>query len=348
MFLTLVSFLFVFSVITIVHEFGHLYFSKKAGIRVHEFGVGFGPTLFSIKKNGTVYKINLLPILGYVKIAGIDTEDPLEKETPENEKYYNKKISQKFLSIVAGPIMNLILGFVVFSIVFMASGIPSGISNEISAISPGSEAAKVGLQAGDQLVSINNQTFDNAEAAIQLIHRSADKELTLGIDRSGKSLIIKATPQYNKRMKIGLIGFSLRPIYEKVGPIKALWYGLTQTFGLSLLILSILGRLIVGKLSIFDLAGPVGIASITGQYARHGFISLLSFLAFFSVNVAVLNLLPLPALDGGRLFFVILEAIRRKPISIEKENKVHYIGLFVFLGLLAILTVNDLIRIFAR
>lgn len=348
MLLTLIAFLFVFTVIALVHEWGHLYFSKKAGIRVHEFGIGFGPTLFSTTRNNTVYKINLLPILGYVKIAGIDTEDPQEENTPENEKFYNKSAGQKFKSIFAGPMMNLVLGFLVFSSVFMFSGVPTGISNELSAISPGSEAAKIGLRPGDKLISIDGQQFENAEDAIGLIHKSADQELQLVIERQGKPLTLAATPTYNKRLKVGLIGFSLKPIYEKVGPFKSLYYGLKETFGLTLLILTLLGRLLVGKLSLGDLAGPVGIAQITGQYAHQGFASFMSFLAFFSINVAILNLLPIPALDGGRLFFILLEAIRRKPISMEKENRVHAVGLFLLLGLIALLTINDLIRIFFR
>ncbi|KPJ69700.1 hypothetical protein AMJ44_02830 [candidate division WOR-1 bacterium DG_54_3] len=346
MFLTIISFIFVFSVITVVHEAGHLYFAKRAGIRVHEFGIGFGPTLFSLRHNNTNYKLNILPILGYVKIAGIDTEDPQEKETPENEKYYNKSVGQKFKSIFAGPMMNLLLGFTIFSLVFMFAGVPVGISNVISTINPGSEAAKIGLQSGDQLVSINGKVYDKPEEAIAVIHQSADKELLLGIQRNGRHLSLKATPTYNKRLKIGLIGFSLKPVYEKAGIFSAIYYGLRETAGLILLILVLLGRLLVGKLSIGDLAGPVGIAQITGQYAHHGFLSLLSFLAFFSVNIAIINLLPIPALDGGRLFFVLVELIRRKPLDIEKENKIHYVGLFVLLGLIAILTINDVIRIF--
>lgn len=348
MLLTILSFIFVFTIITIVHEGGHLFFAKRAGIRVHEFGIGFGPTIFAFKHENTTYKINILPILGYVKIAGIDTEDPKEKETPEEEKYYNKTIGAKFKSIFAGPFMNLILGFVVFSLVFLVSGIPVGISNEISAISPGTPAAKIGLKPGDRLIAINGKKFDKAEEAVKLIHQSAGKELTLSIHRNHKELSIKATPEYNKRLKIGLIGFALKPLYKKANVFEAAFYGFQQTVGLILLILFLLGRLLTGQLSLADLAGPVGIAQITGQYAHQGFISLLSFLAFFSVNVAILNLLPIPALDGGRLFFVLLEFIRRKPISIEKENKVHYVGLFVLLGLIALLTINDLIRIFFR
>jgi len=348
MLLTIVSFIFVFTVIAVAHEWGHMFFAKKAGIRVPEFGIGFGPTLFSWNKNNTLYKINLLPILGYVKIAGLDADDEQEKQIPENEKYYNKPVSKRFLPIAAGALTNLFLGFVVFSLIFMISGIPAGISNEISAISPGSEAAKIGLKPGDQLLSINGKSYKKPEDAIKLIHKSADKELTLGIQRKGSQLSIKATPKLHKRMKVGLIGFSLKAIKQRVNPFKAVYYGFKETFGLAMMILVIVGRLLVGKISVGDLAGPVGIAQITGQYASHGFLSLMSFLGFFSVNVAILNLLPLPALDGGRLFFVILEAIRRKPISIEKENKIHSVGLFLLLGLLAVLTVNDILRIFRQ
>lgn len=348
MLLTIISFLFVFTAITVVHEFGHLFFSKRAGIRVHEFGIGFGPTIFSIKKNHTTYKINALPILGYVKIAGIDTEDPEEKNTPESEKYYNKPLAQRFLSIFSGPLMNILLGFSVFSLIFMIAGIPVGISNEISAVSLGSEAANIGLRAGDKIIAIDGVVYENPEDAVQLIHKSAGKELNLTIERGRERLNTAATPELNERLKIGLIGFTLKAKYKRVDPFTAIYHGLMQTVNLTLLILSLFGRLLIGRLSFGDIAGPVGIAHITGQYAQRGFLSLLSFLAFFSVNVAVLNLLPLPALDGGRLFFVLLEAIRRKPISIEKENKVHYAGLFIFLGLLAILTIKDVIRIFTH
>ena len=348
MLLTILSFVFVFTVIALVHEGGHLYFSKKAGIRVHEFGIGFGPTLFSFCRNHTTYKINLLPILGYVKIAGIDTEDPQEKETPDHEKYYNKSVGAKFKAIFAGPAMNFALGFLLFSLIFMVTGIPTGISNEIAAVSPGSEAAKIGLKSGDRLVSINGIMHETPEEAIKIIHKNAKKELSLGIQRNKEFFLIKATPKYNKRMKVGLIGFSLKAVYKRVNPLQAIYHGLKETVGLMLMIIMLLGRLLAGHFGLSDIAGPVGIAQITGQYAQQGFLSLISFMAFFSIHVAVLNLLPIPALDGGRLFFVVLEFIRRKPISIEKENKVHSVGLFILLGLIALLTVNDLVRIFLR
>jgi len=348
MLLTIISFLFVFTIIAVAHELGHLYFSKRAGIRVYEFGLGFGPTIWQATKGGTLYKLNLLPILGYVKIAGIDSDDPLEKETPENEKYQSKSVGKKFMSIFAGPMTNLVLGFVIFSLVFMVMGAPKGISNEISTIQPGSEAAEIGLTVGDKLIAVNGVKYETPEKAIAKIHQSADKKVALTIERGGKTLVVSATPKYHQKMKIGLIGFALKPIYEKINPIKAVYYGGKETLGLSLSILSILGRLIVGKIGIGDLAGPVGIAQITGQYAQGGILSLMSFIGFFSINVAVLNLLPIPALDGGRLVFVIIEGIFRKPVPIETENKIHGVAMYALLALMAVLTVHDLMRIFIK
>jgi len=346
MLLTIVSFLVVFTIVALVHEWGHLYFSKKVGIRVHEFGLGFGPTLFSVKKNNTTYKINLLPILGYVRIAGLEDETNEEKQTPETERYTSKSPWAKFLSIAAGAVMNLVLGFLVFSFVFMMIGMPSGVSNTIDTIAPGSEAAKIGLQPGDKLLTVNKRSFEKPEDAVKVIHDNAGKKVLISVERNGQTRLFTAVPQYNKRLKMGLIGFSLKPTYEKVGFFKSFYYGATQTLGLMLMILVLVGKLFVGKIAIGDLAGPVGIAQITGQYAQQGILSLLNFIAFFSINVGLLNLLPIPALDGGRLVFVLIEAIRRKPIKIEVENKIHQVGLIVLLTFLAALTVNDVLRFF--
>jgi regulator of sigma E protease len=242
--------------------------------------------------------------------------------------------------------MNLIFGFLIFSTLFLITGIPVGVTNEIATVSPGSVASQIGLMPGDQLIAINGKAYNSPEKAIDFIHKSSGKELTLNILRNNKTILTKAIPEYNKRLKMGLIGFSLKAAYKKANIFAAVYTGLQQTIGLSVLTVFLLGKLFIGQLALNDLAGPIGIAQITGQYAHSGLVSFFNFMGFFSINVAIVNLLPIPALDGGRLFFVLLEAIRRKPISIETENKIHYIGLLFLLGLLAILTFNDLTRIF--
>ena len=346
MFLTVISFAFVFTVITLVHEFGHLCFAKINGIAVPEFGIGFGPTIYQFSYHETTYKLCLLPILGYVKIAGLDADDEDDKNIPDEKKFQFKPVRLKFAPILSGAILNILLGALVFSVVFMFSGIPAGISNELAAISPGSEAAKIGLKPGDKLLGINKKLYPKAEEAVAFIHKSPNKELSLMVERSGKKITVKATPTLNAKQKIGLIGFQLKAITEQVNPFQAVYHGFMETGKLCLMILTIFGQLVIGRISLFDLAGPVGIAQITGQYAQHGLLSLLNFLAFFSINVGVLNLLPIPALDGGRLVFILIEAIRGKPIDLKKENQFHAVGMVLLLSLMAVLTINDVLRLF--
>jgi len=348
MLLTIVSFIFVFAIVVLAHELGHFFAASRAGIRVYELAIGFGPRILGIKKANTNYSLNLIPIGGYVRLAGIEGKEKEEAACPEEEKYYNKNPGEKFRSIVAGPLMNIALAFVLLSLIFLFAGAPVGISNEIESIALGSEAEKVGLRAGDRIEAIDGVEAKDMVMAIKKIHGSSGKELKLKISRKGEIFYIKATPRFDPRMKVGLIGFSPKPLIERVGPLKSLWLGAKQTAGMVALIIYFIGLLSSGKASFADLAGPVGIAQFTGQAAQSGFVSLLYFIAFLSVNLGVVNLLPIPALDGGRILFVIIEWIRKKPIPIEKENKFHYAGIFLLIALVIALTINDVVRILRR
>lgn len=345
--LGILAFILLFLIITFVHELGHLIMAKRAGIRVYELSFGLGPKIFSIKRQKTEYSVRAFPIGGFVRIAGLDV-DKEDAACPDQEKYTSKKPWQKFAAIAAGPIMNLLLAVVVFFMVFMVQGMPIGLSNEVASILPGSPAEAVGIKPGDVLVSINGKTFPKMEDAVDLIHKSSNKPLVLAIKRGGTSLTVKVTPKYNEKTKVGLIGFSPKVIYKHFNILTALGESLWQTIKMAGLILYYLGLLVMGRVTAGDIMGPVGIAQVSGTFAAQGIIAYAQFIAFFSINVAVLNLLPLPALDGGRLFFVLLEALRRRPIDIEKENKVHYVGLMLLLALAAVITVNDVIRLFGR
>lgn len=344
MVLTLLSFVFVFLVVTVAHELGHLLWAKRAGIRVYQFGLGLGPQVFSFKRGETLYSLHLFPIAGFVRLAGIEPEAEEEKECPEEEKYYNKTPAKKFKAIVAGPLFNILLSFVIIYFILVIVGMPTGISNEIASVVPDSPAQKVGLKVGDRIEAIDGQKIENMAQAIETIHKSAEKVLTLTISRAEESLEVEVTPQYNPQMKVALIGFSPKPLYQKINPLTALWVGAQQTVGMVVFILWLLGQLIMGRFSLLDLAGPVGIAQATGRFAAHGPLALFQFIAFLSVNLGVVNLLPIPALDGGRLCFVLLEAVRRKAIDIKKENAIHRAGLILLLGLMVVLTINDILR----
>lgn len=345
MLLSILSFALVFVIVALAHELGHFIWSKRVGIRVLELGIGLGPTLFKFQRNGTIYSINLLPAFAFVRLAGIDEENEEEKNAcPDNEKYFSKTPFQKFQSIAAGPIMNLILGFFIFTYMANIYGLPQ-LSPEISTVSHGSVAEKIGLRPGDKIISADGKNNPDLAGLIQQIHKNPGKTIDIGVSRNEKHLIFSAVPEYNKTYKAGLIGFSLKAEYIKYDFMSSFRAGGERTILIISGILNILGQLLTGKVAISDLAGPVGIAQFSGQAASQGFAAFLSFIGLISINLGVFNLLPIPALDGGRLVFVLIEAIRDKPIKIEVENKIHQWGLIFLLIFIAIVSVNDVIRI---
>lgn len=347
MLINIFSFILVFTIIALAHEFGHLIFAKRAGIRVYELALGFGPRIFSFQKNNTVYAINLIPILGYVKIAG-EGESEEDAACPPNELFSAKRPSQKFITLFAGALFNIVFAFVLLSVLFMLFGVPTGLSKEVGAVNKKSPAELAGLLVGDKIISVNGKVFPTMESIISYIHASKDKPLRIVVARKEKEVVINATPKFNNKLKVALLGFSPKPIYKAVNPLLAIYHGLNQTFSLVLMVLIIFFQLITGSVSLADLAGPVGIAQITGKYAQSGLVSLLHFTAFLSINVGVLNLLPIPALDGGRLVFVLIEWIRGKKINPAVENNFNYWGFIALLALMAIVTLNDLLRIFSN
>lgn len=349
MLVSIISFIIVFSVVTLAHEFGHYYFSRRAGIKILELGLGFGPRLYGLLREKTLYTINLLPLGGFIRIAGISPEEETKDDKYSTEEsYMSKNPPQKFMSVFGGPLFNILLAFVIFYFMFVFTGVPSDISNEISTVAPGSVAAKVGIKPGDRIIAISGRKIVKMADAVTQIHESAGKILTITIERKGITSNIKAVPQLNKRLKMGLIGFSLKPIYVRTNPLSALYESVKQVAVTSLAILYTLGLLITGKISILDLAGPVGIAQFTGQVAGEGIVPLLSFTAFLSINLGLVNLLPIPALDGGRLVFIVIEGIRKKAVDIALENKIHQVGLTILLAIMAVVTVNDIFRIFRK
>lgn len=347
MLMSIILFIFIFTTIALAHEGGHYIAAKKAGMRVLEFGIGFGPRLFGKEYKGTVYSINLIPILAFVSIAGMDdSKDFDEKQIPNNEKYFAATPKNKFLMAFTGPLMNIILAFILLSFIFGFFGVPQSISPYIDQVQPGSIAEKSGLKHNDKILELNDQKIIKMENAIDIIHKSANKEVKLKILRGKEVFTIKVIPKYNARFKFAVIGFTPMPVYEKVNPLLAIYYGAKQTLGLIALMFVILFQLITGGISLTDLAGPVGIAQVTGKYANSGFLAFMNFAAFLNVNVGILNLLPLPALDGGHIVFALIEQVTKRPVKEDLQRKVHQWGMIFLLTLMFLVTVNDLLRIF--
>jgi regulator of sigma E protease len=340
------SFVLVFMICVLAHEFGHLIWAKRAGIKVLELGIGFGPALFKKEINGTVYSINAVPILAFVRLAGLD-EQCLELEVKPDQQYGSKTPAEKFKSIVAGPLMNIALGFVIYSVLAMTFGMPQ-TSTVIAGISDGSPAQKAGIKAGDRIISFNGKKVADINLTISEIHKSAGKEVSLSVVRDAKEITFKAVPLYDKDLKVGLLGFSLQNSFKRHGPIAALIEGAKRTWHLSFTIIVVFGRLLTGQIAITGLAGPIGIAQFSGQAASQGLASFMSLVAFISINLGIFNLLPIPALDGGRLVFILIEAIRKKPFNLEAENRIHQWGLVVLLGFFAFVSFNDILRIFSK
>ncbi len=344
MLISIVSFAIVFTIIALAHEGGHLLMAKRAGIRVLEFGIGFGPRLASADWGGTTYSINLVPILAFVRIAGEgETEDDLN--TPEAERYQAKTPWQKFLTLVAGPLMNLLTALIILIVLALFAGVPSGVSSEIETVNKGQPAYAAGLRPGDRLIAINGRTYKNMADAVEYIHSQAGKRLTLRIERQGKTFTIKATPVLNPKLNIGLLGFSPKPVYSRINPLQAIYSGFEQTLAMIIVTLVVVGKLLTGGVSLGDLAGPVGIAQITGKYAQTGLVSLIYFTAFINVNIGILNLLPIPALDGGRVVFVLIEWVRKKAVNAKLENQINYWGFVFLLSLMALVSAHDILRI---
>ena len=339
--------MFIFTLIALAHEGGHFFAAKKAGMKVLEFGVGFGPRIFAKEINGTIFSINLIPILAFVSLAGMDESKDIDVNSiPQNERYESKTPLQKISMAFMGPFMNIVLAFVILSFTFAIFGMPKSLSNYVGQVSPKSVAEKSGLKQNDQIIELNGKKNILMPEIIEKIHSSKDKELTFKVLRDGKEVSIKATPKYNEKLKLAVIGFTPKPVYESVNPFMAIVYGAQQTFGMIVMTFFVLAKLITGGISLGDLAGPVGIAQVTGRYAETGIISFLTFFAFLNVNIGVLNLLPLPALDGGHIIFALIEWITRRPVSEKIQKVITQWGMILLLTLMALVTVNDLFRLF--
>lgn len=347
MIVTIVSFIIVYTIIVLVHEGGHFLFSLLANIQVLELGLGLGPRVMATMKNGTRYSLNLLPLGGYIRLAGMNPEEENElgdEAYPANLGYMAKGPFDKFKSVAGGPVMNILFGFLAFLILFSVVGTPT-ISNQIGAITPNSPADRAGIKMGDTVSRMNGKPVKEMRDIIEYIHGHPGEKIMLGIARANQTYSIPVVPLLDPKLKVGLIGFTPKLAYQKAGILSAIQKSIIQTTSISIIIVSSIIGLITGKISIFELAGPLGIARATGEYAKSSFPSLIQFMAFLSINLGVVNLLPIPALDGGRLVFIIIESIRGKAIDLKQENKIHSYGFIFLISLIVIVTAGDIFKI---
>lgn len=336
----------MFSIIVIFHELGHFLLAKANGIRVNEFSLGLGPTLFGFKKGETLYSLKLLPFGGACAMEG-------EDESSEDERAFNNKPVLARMSVVfAGPFFNFIMAFVFSLILIGANGYDKPV---LSAATNGYPAQEAGLKAGDEILKLNHFRvhFFNEINYYAVFHPGETVDVTY--QRDGKTLHAQVKPTFNKKENRYLYGFqgSGEKYHGNVGEV--ITHSFYEVRRWIYVTIQSLRMLVTGGAGFNDLSGPVGIVSNVGStYVQAvqqsgwvtGFLTVLTWAILLSANLGVMNLLPLPALDGGRLVFLIIEAIRRKPVPREKEGWVHAVGIVLLLGLMVVVMFNDIRKFF--
>lgn len=358
MLITIIVFIIVLGLLVFVHELGHFLTAKKAGCQVDEFGFGFPPRLFGIKRGETIYSINLIPLGGFVKIVGEDGEDDAEHKNPRS--FSSKPLWQRFVILAAGVAMNMVLAVVLLSIVYVI-GVPTEISDndtdihnakiQVLAVTEKSPAQDAGLQAGDEIVGVENvnPAVEKVSDFQAIIEENKGKEITIDILRGNESQQIKVTPRNDPPAGEGSLGIGLARTGVISFPVhEAIWQGIKATGFITKEIIISFGTIVKdlftsGKFK-GDLAGPVGIAVLTGQAVQLGAVYVLQFAALLSINLAIINVLPFPGLDGGRALFVIIESIRKKKMDKKVEGMIHGIGFSLLLVFMIIITFKDVAR----
>ncbi|QKG84568.1 RIP metalloprotease RseP [Kroppenstedtia pulmonis] len=436
---TIVSFVLLISVLVFIHELGHFIFAKRAGILVREFAIGFGPKLVSWFKGETLYSIRLLPLGGYVRMAGedpeiielktgtqvtveldgqgkvlrirsrgkpeqdgsgyeewmetagsdlpghlpkvqsveggklleadledrlfirLELEDEREVEYPLHPKALiqydgqqmvqiapldrqmgSKSILQRTLTILAGPVFNLLLAVILMATLTFFVGVGNKVS--VQGVLPDSPAMKAGLQQGDVIEKVAGKPVKEAKDISMPLQQAGDKPITLKVKRGEDTFETTVRPEIKGDQR--MIGIEMKPEMRKASVSEAIVEGFKKTYDFTLLMVHFLGQLITGQAGVDSLAGPVGIADMAGQAAEAGWLPLLSLAGLLSLNLGILNLLPFPMLDGGRLVFLLLEAIRGKPVDPNKEGMVHFVGFAMLMMLMVLVTYNDIVRVF--
>jgi regulator of sigma E protease len=349
-------FLFVLTVLVFFHELGHYWVARRNGVRIEVFSIGFGPEIFGFNdKSGTRWRFSAIPLGGYVKMFGENfAQDEPEQELTDEEKevsFFHKRLGQRAAIVAAGPIANYILAIVLWTCLFATSGYPGQMFAGVGSVTPGSAAATAQMKPGDRIVEINNQkvTFFNDLRAI--VSKNPGKELSFKIIREGKFIDIKATPKKHvetgkggMKREIGRLGVGFdgqqREFIEK-NPVEAVWLATRDSAVFTGKVLSYLGQMIVGKQSAEDLGGPIRIAEISGQAFKLGWYTLFSFMAILSLNLGLINLFPIPVLDGGHLAMYSAEAIRGRPLSLKVQEMSFRVGFVLVMFLIVFATWND-------
>ncbi|NOX25537.1 MAG: RIP metalloprotease RseP [Deltaproteobacteria bacterium] len=355
---SIIPFVIVLGVLIFVHEFGHFIIAKLLGVRVLKFSLGFGKKIISKKIGDTEYLVSYLPLGGYVKLFG---EQPGEEIAAADRgcSFSDRPVWHRFVIVLAGPTFNLLFALLVFSLIYLGSGIPNPVpGTKIGHVDTKSAAAVAGIKPDDVIIAINGLQTIKWQDVSELVRNSRGKNLEISIQRNGQSIVLKARAKISEIKNIFgevvetryLLGISKKDdyVYKKTTIIGAFKAGIRQTWAYIYLTVMSLVKIIERVVPASEMGGPILIAHMAGQQMRAGWTNLLSFMAVLSVNLGIINLLPIPILDGGHLTFFTIEAMRRKPISLQAQEVMQQIGIVLLGTLMVFVFYNDIIRLFTH
>ncbi|MBF0209347.1 MAG: RIP metalloprotease RseP [Desulfamplus sp.] len=348
------AFVVVLGILVFVHELGHFLVARFFGVGVETFSLGFGPKIYKRKVGFTEYCISLIPLGGYVKMVG---EDPKEAIEPLNVElsFTHKKLFQKAMIVAAGPLFNFLLAFLIFYTIAQFSGMYI-LKPVVGAVGENTPAKVAGILAGDIVKSVQGKTVKSWDDMVDIIGNGTGETLEIVISRNGESILIKVTPELkvvknlfgedtNKYM-IGISAKSGEIEHIPLNPLQALAEGVKQTWSISSLTIISVVKIFQGTVSTDTLGGPIMIAQMAGQQAKEGMINLAFFIAMLSINLGIINLFPVPVLDGGHLLFFGLEALTGKATSEKVREKANQVGIALLVALMVFVFYNDIVRIF--
>ena len=338
-------------ILIIIHELGHFLVAKKTGVGVLTFSIGFGPKLLGRKIGETEYLLSAFPLGGYVKMVGEDPEEEVQGVDVQRS-FSHQGLAKRAAIVAAGPISNLLLAVVIFICIFLSYGVPV-LTTRVGGVEPNSPAAQAGIQKGDQIVGIDDQEVKKWEELSGQIKESQGRVLKLRIQRDGQEIKLAVQPikregrnVFGERQESWAIGIASEPALEKSSPWLAVREAFSRTWDYSSLTLVALFKMIKGEVSPKTLGGPLLIAQMAGQQAREGLGSFFFFVAILSINLGVLNLLPIPVLDGGHLLFFLLEGMLGRPVKLKHRERAQQVGIFVLIMIMIYAFYNDIARFF--
>jgi len=348
------AFVVALGILVFVHELGHFAVAKRLGVKVLRFSIGFGPIVWARRRGETEYAISALPLGGYVKMLGEDDDGDAAAE-PERS-FATQPLRRRAAIVAAGPVMNFLFAFVVYAILFAAVGaeVPS-TEPRVGGVAAGSAAERAGLQVHDRVLAVDGTPVATWEALATAVRQSGGRTLRLDVARAGteETIVVEVTPQLSETRnlfgedtgEVWMIGIEASRDWQRVGPIQATAMAARQTVLASGIVFQGLALMVQGRVPLKELGGPIAIARAAGQQARAGTRYFLSMLAFLSINLGVLNLLPIPALDGGHLALFGVEAVMRRPLRPRHRELAQQLGIILLLTLMLFVFYNDIHRL---